>query len=152
MISPELLRRYPFFGGLSDTELKSLAMISEEAEFAKDEFLIREGEDADTLYLILEGDVCVMVRTDGEDELSKVTPITAGQIVGWSAVVPPYKYTAYVRANSDVKAVAIDGPGMRAMFEMDHDFGYLMLSKIVEIIRSRLSDTRIQLASIEPEE
>ena len=33
MISPEQLRRYPFFGGLMAEELASIAMIAEESVF-----------------------------------------------------------------------------------------------------------------------
>ncbi len=37
MISPELLRRYPFFGFLGDAQLKAIAMIAEESTYEKDQ-------------------------------------------------------------------------------------------------------------------
>ncbi len=41
MISPELLRRYPFFGSLTDDQLKAIAMIAKEKTYTKDTILIK---------------------------------------------------------------------------------------------------------------
>ena len=57
MVSPELLRRYPFFGDLTDAQLKSIAMISEEVEVPEVTHLFSEGHSADHLYLLMNGSV-----------------------------------------------------------------------------------------------
>ena len=43
MISPEQLRRYPFFGGLMAEELASIAMIAEEVSYPDGAAIFRDG-------------------------------------------------------------------------------------------------------------
>ena len=45
MVSPELLRRFPFFAGLSEEQINQIAMISEEERYEADEYLFQEGEE-----------------------------------------------------------------------------------------------------------
>ena len=44
MISPEILRRYPFFGFMTDAELKAVAMIAEEVSYKEGETLLGKRE------------------------------------------------------------------------------------------------------------
>jgi len=50
MISPELLRRYPFFSQLTDRNLKAIAMISEEYEVKAGSILFEEKQPAESFY------------------------------------------------------------------------------------------------------
>jgi len=43
MVSPELIRRYPFFGGLTESQLAGIAMIAEEVSFPKGAVIFEEG-------------------------------------------------------------------------------------------------------------
>ena len=49
MVSPELLRRYPFFGFLDATQLKAMAMIAEEVEPQTGEDLFETDQPATAL-------------------------------------------------------------------------------------------------------
>ena len=44
MISPEMLRRYPFFADMDDTSLKAIAMITEEIPLKAGEILFHSGQ------------------------------------------------------------------------------------------------------------
>jgi CRP-like cAMP-binding protein len=55
MVSPELLRRYPFFGFLDDAQLKAIAMISEEESYDQGQIILQEGKPAEALYILIEG-------------------------------------------------------------------------------------------------
>ena len=66
MISPEILRRYPFFGALSDAQIKAIAMIAEEEQYAKGAVICEEGQPAKAFYLLLEGGVCLYYKSEEE--------------------------------------------------------------------------------------
>jgi CRP-like cAMP-binding protein len=152
MVSPELLRRFPFFAGLTDEELKSIAMISEEAKYDANTFIFRERGKADKLYVLLEGTVDIKVNTDEEGlQHETVSTLTHGDVFCWSAVVEPHMLTASGFTATPVTVVAIDGAGMRALFELDCHLGYRILQRSAEIISSRLKDTRIQMLSLVPQ-
>jgi CRP/FNR family cyclic AMP-dependent transcriptional regulator len=149
MVSPELLRRFPFFAGLTDEELKSVAMISDEEKYEANTFICRERDQAKKLYVLLQGSVDVMVDTDEEGlQRETVSTMTVGDVVSWSAVVEPYVLTASIFAATPVTVVAIDGAGLRALFELDCHLGYNILQKAAQVISSRLKDTRIQMLSL----
>ncbi|UCC86734.1 MAG: cyclic nucleotide-binding domain-containing protein [Anaerolineales bacterium] len=151
MVSPELLRRFPFFAGLTEEELKSIAMISEEEKYEANTFIFRERGKADKLFVLIEGTVDIKVNTDEEGlQHETVSTLTHGDIFCWSAVVEPQTLTASAYADTPVTVVAIDGAGLRAMFELDCHLGYRILQKSAEIISSRLKDTRIQMLSLVP--
>jgi CRP-like cAMP-binding protein len=86
MVSPELLRRYPFFGRLTLAELAALAQGASRVEAAPGEYVIREGEPARNCYLIVEGEVRIVVApaawaTGGRADVMQ------GELFGWSALV-----------------------------------------------------------------
>jgi CRP-like cAMP-binding protein len=60
MVSPELLRRFVFFAGFSDEELKQLAMAGREQAAAVGEILFTEGKHAHNLYFLTEGAVDIL--------------------------------------------------------------------------------------------
>ena len=149
MISPEVLRRFPFFAGLTDEELKSIAMISNEEKYEANTFICHEQEPATKLYLLLQGSVDVMVNTDQEGlQRETVSTLTVGDVVSWSAVVEPHVLTASLFAATPVIMIAMDGAGLRALFELDCHLGYVVLQKMAQVISDRLKDTRIQMLSL----
>jgi CRP/FNR family cyclic AMP-dependent transcriptional regulator len=149
MISSEVLRRFPFFSGLTDEELKSIATISVEEKYEANTFISRQREPARKLCLLLQGSVDVMVDTDQEGlEHETVSTLTVGDVFGWSALVEPYTLTASLFAATPVTVIAMDGAGLRALFELDCHLGYVILHKTAQVISDRLKDTRIQILSL----
>ena len=57
MISPELLRRFPFFNFMDEAQLKAVAMIAEELTYEKDEVIVEAGKPADHFFFLIDGDV-----------------------------------------------------------------------------------------------
>lgn len=151
MVSPELLRRFPFFAGLTDEELKSIAMISDEKHYEANTFIFRERDKADKLYVLLEGTVDIMVDTDEEGlRHETVSTLSPGDAFCWSAVVEPHILTASAFAATPTNVIAVDGAGLRAMFELDCHLGYRVLQKAAQLVSNRLKDTRIQMLSLVP--
>lgn len=151
MVSPELLRRFPFFAGLTDEELKSIAMISDEKQYEANTFIFRERNRAEKLFVLLEGTVDIMVDTDEEGLLHEtVSTLGPGDVFCWSAVVEPNTLTASAVAATPVVVIAVDGAGLRAMFELDCHLAYRILQKSAHVISNRLKDTRIQMLSLVP--
>jgi CRP-like cAMP-binding protein len=54
MISPELLRRYPFFSFLTPEQQRTVAMMADEVTVPAGHTLFHSGEPAPTFYLLME--------------------------------------------------------------------------------------------------
>ena len=90
MISVEVLRRYPYFAKVSEDSLKQVAMLAEEATARAGTTLFSEGDRADKLYLLVDGEVDLQY-TLGSGELRTVDTLVAGELMMWSALVEPYR-------------------------------------------------------------
>ena len=77
MISPELLRHYPYFAEISDESLRQIAMIADEQIVPAGTVLFREGDKAEALYILAEGEIDIQY-TLGHGGLRTVDTVAAG--------------------------------------------------------------------------
>ena len=148
MISPEILRRYPYFAAAHDEGLRALAMICEEVTVAAGTVMYREGDKADKLYILVEGEVDIQY-TLGSGELRTVDTIVPGELMMWSALVEPYKSTAVVTVRQNSKLIALDSEKLRAYSAKDHKVANDVLLHLIKMLATRLEGARIQLATID---
>jgi len=155
MISPELLRRYPFFAPFTSEQLKQIAMISEEATASAGEILFEECQPADSLYLLIEGSIDLFYTAKGkilpaekkaQKELA-VGEINPGEIFGISALIDPYELSASARASKPSRYIKINAPGLRKLFGENPIAGYLAMQQVSKALMERLDYTRVQLAA-----
>ncbi len=152
MISPELLRRYPFFSFLDSSQLKAAAMIADEVSCEKGETLVKADTPADTLYLLVEGSLdLIYVVEDKNGSAPKkefyIGGINPGEITGISALIEPHQYTMDVRTASPTRLIKFDAAALRALGEVDPKLGYGLMRQTAQAAMNRLHDTRIQLAA-----
>jgi CRP-like cAMP-binding protein len=148
MISPELLRRFPFFAGFSELELKRLAMAGHERSLAEGQVLFQEGEPADECHFLVEGEIEILICAgEGCPESVPLASLPAGELIGWSALVRPNIYTASARAARASRVIAFNRADLELLTSEAH-LGSLWMTRVAQVIGRRLKDTRIQLLSL----
>lgn len=157
MVSPELLRRYPFFSGLSAEQITALAKAADEITLEDGSCLFREGEALHSLYLVIEGRVAVTMDLpelgsraaiqlpDSPMRETVVSTISAGAVVAWSALVPPYIATSGARTDGACRLLTLDCRDLRESFAQDAHFGYMMLIKVAQAARDRIRDLHTEM-------
>ena len=148
MISPEVLRRYPYFAGIDEESLKAVAMIADEKSVPAGTEMFREGDPADTMNIIVRGEVSIQYVL-GNGERRTVDTLIDGDILGWSAVVEPYKYTAIGTASKDTQLVVIAAKGLRELCSTSPLLGYKLTTQISKLLAHRLESARVQLATVD---
>lgn len=155
MVSPELLRRYPFFGTLDEAQLKQVAMLCDKDEFEKDFTFFEECGQADTLFLLSEGSVDLFYHT-GEEFPTKASPapkeflvgeINPGEVFGVSALIEPYSYNTTARAARPGTAIRVDAAAVRKLFESDVNLAYKLMVQTIKTTMERMAGLRAQLAA-----
>ncbi len=139
-----ILTEHPFLSGLEDRHLDLLVGCASNVRFDAGEFILREGEEANQFYLIRHGKVALEVSPPGRRPIIVLT-LGEAEVLGWSWLVPPYRWKFDARAIELTRAIALDGKCLRKKSEEDHDFGYELLKRFAHIIEKRLEATRMQL-------
>ena len=152
MISPELLRRFPFFGFMDDAQLKAVAMISEEISLANEETILEADQDANALYILTDGgasNYCVAKDSNLQGYYKEffISDINPGEIFGISALIEPYLFTATIRASDQSRAIKINASSLRALCEVDEHLAYCLMRKTARTAIERLYGTHTQLAA-----
>ena len=152
MISPELLRRYPFFSQLTERNLKAIAMIADEYEVKAGAVIFEEKTPAKTLYFLIDGSIDLInsvevgtkPKTRKEFHVGEINP---QEVFGISAMVEPHILNATGKAAKDCRFIAIDANALLALMELDCEMGYVFMCHIARAAVERLIATRIQYAA-----
>ncbi|MEM4658543.1 MAG: cyclic nucleotide-binding domain-containing protein [Candidatus Methanosuratincola sp.] len=143
----EVLIEHPFFEGLGERYIALLAEFASYASFAPGDYLLREGEEANSFYIITFGQVSLEMSFPGKGSVTLHT-VKEGDVVGWSWLHPPYKWFLDARAVTQVRAIAFDGRIIKAKCDEDPHLGYELMKRFACIIAQRLQATRLQLLDI----
>lgn len=152
MISPELLRHYPFFGSLNDAQLRELSMIAEVGTYDAGTILFQEGQPASYLYFLVEGSVDLYYasktfRTGGKPDGIPVGEINPGEPFSISALIEPHVLTSTGYVSRESRIIHISADELRKLFKEDKNLDYELTLQAAKIVISRLHSTRIQLAA-----
>lgn len=143
----EILRSIPIFQVLPLEAAKRLARSLKPAVFAPGEFIVRQGDESGSMYIVIEGSVDVHV--DGEGGMSEyVATLEAGQFFGELSVFTGEKRTANVIAMAAVECLVVDKASLMAMF---NSYPELAVS-ISEVITERQADLATTLERLDGEQ
>lgn len=138
------LSTHAFFAGLSPEFIGFLARCASEQQLQPGEVLFRQGERAHHFYLIRHGRIAIEIPAITGPTL-QVQSLGAGQILGWSWLIPPYQWNFQSRAEAPTTLLAFDGDAVRARCEAEADFGYPLLKRFASLMAERLEVARQKL-------
>ena len=149
--APQTLERvladHPLLKGCEPRYIQLLAGCARNVQFSTDEFVFRQGEEADQFYLIRRGRVALEIPAPERPPIILQTA-GKGDFLGWSWMIMPYRWHFDARAVELTRAVALNGVCLREKCEADHHLGYEVIRRVAGIMEERLQATRLQLLDI----
>jgi CRP/FNR family transcriptional regulator, cyclic AMP receptor protein len=139
-----IIAEHQFFAGLESYYTELLTGCASNVRFAAGSYIFKEGEDANSFYLIRTGKVALEILPPQSRPIT-VETLIEGDILGWSWLLPPYIWSFHAHALQDTRAIALDGKCLRGKCEQNHDLGYEVLKRFAQIMARRLQATRFQL-------
>ena len=140
------LRRSPLFDQLSPAELEVLAELSRPRRFARGQAILEEGEQGDSLYVLVGGEVEVLRREGTEDKaLARLEP---PEFFGEMALIDREERSATVRAVSDVTALQLTAQNFTAFRRQSRDGFTFVVINIARALSGRLRETNARLAPL----
>jgi CRP-like cAMP-binding protein len=143
----ELIGEHPLFAGFAPDHLALVAGCGGNARYGPGEFLCRAGQPAQHFFLIRRGTVALELELPGRGPF-RFSTVTAGDVVGWSWLIPPYEWQFDARVLDDVSAVRFDGACLRGKCDADSALGYVLMKAFAGVLVKRFMETRLQLIDV----
>ena len=143
-VTAEALTAHPFLHGISHDHLAVLAEAASDVAFPARYRLFEDGGNAARFWLIQSGHVSLDLHVPGEGPVV-IETIGMGELLGWSWLFPPYKWTFGAVAATAVEAFEFDAPTVRKLCAADPGLGYEFNQRVTRVLATRLQATRIRL-------
>jgi CRP-like cAMP-binding protein len=142
-----LIAESPIFDGLEDEHLRLIAGCASNTAFHAGDRLFTTGDPADVFYLVRHGIVALDTFMPVRGHLT-IETAGPGELVGWSWLIPPYRWHFTGRAVDPVRAVRFDGACLRRKAEEDPELGYALTTRFAQMLVARLRATQFQLMDV----
>ena len=148
MAAIEDLKRIGMFQDLPDSDLKDILQYCREREFHEGETVFTCGDPGHEFFLLLDGNVKLMLPTDQGFGLTVVF-VENGNAFGVSGLLEPRTYTSTAVCVKKAKTIAIEtGAFLDYMDEINVKAGETVMKNLAAILLRRLDKTRQQLKSL----
>jgi NADP-reducing hydrogenase subunit HndB len=148
----DFLEKVDIFKGLNKDQLNAANKGGQEKQYLYGDRLFAEGEDANRIWLVIDGQVDLRFDLPGRptSEENTIFSIPALQTLGWSSFVPPFKYalSAY-SATKSCKILQINKDHLLECFEKDPGMGLMFMTNVAAIT-SRHFDQLQKSATVSP--
>jgi branched-chain amino acid transport system substrate-binding protein len=112
-----LLSSIDLFHQIEPEALRSQALNIQKVTFQSQEKVVTEGDDGNSMFIVLEGLLDVYVHREQYGEAFRVGHITSGQVFGETALLTGKPRSATVIASTDVVGYEITYQCMRELFQ-----------------------------------
>ena len=139
----QVLKKHPFVDGFQEQDIEKLTALAREVHFERDQVIFHEGDDCPDFFLIVAGRVALEI--EAPDHTLRVQTLSAGDELGWSAVLAGRRKHFQARALLPVDALAFDAAALLDACQEDKAFGYALMQRMLGVVSERLQATRLQV-------
>jgi len=130
------------FKGLNANQIKKVMAIGNQIPMKKGQQIIKEGQEANGVYILRSGAVELMTAVEKDFDLPISILRNPGDVFGTSALVPPYQYSLSARCVVEGVLLCIETSALRKLAAEDRDIGCQMMTNLAAHFLDRLKETR----------
>jgi CRP-like cAMP-binding protein len=130
-----------FLWGLPPGDAARVESLGTPVHFESGATVFELGTSAETVYVLERGRIALTlpVQVGGRQEDILVEERQAGQTVGWSALIPPHRFTLKAAALVETEAVAFPRTALLDLFTANPTIGYAVTRNLAAVIGHRLT-------------
>jgi len=132
-VNPKTLYDIPLFGDMDADALGKISSLMNYMKVQEGEVLTQKGQGAHTFYVVLSGNFLISFNEDRAFTLHE-----KGQIMGWSSVVTPFRYTGTAVALTRGEVLCLSAEAFRELLTGDARISDLLMKKIYAIFSERM--------------
>lgn len=142
MVSLDFLKKSELFIDLNDNQLENILRHSSVKSFPEGETIFNQGENADYLYVLIDGLVDLSLK-DKEDVGFMTSKIEKeASVFGTPSLMEPPVYNVSARCLKPTKALAIEAKYLKNSIETDPHMGIKIMKRLASIYFNRLNELR----------
>lgn len=147
MTKLEVLKKCPFVRELDDEQLKVMADMASVEVFEVGESLCKQGRTQEKVYLIEDGLVGIYLEV-GPMTHRQLQSASNFEVVGWSAMLPPYRCHTTVKAIETTKVLTFNGKKLVDLCQTHPLIGCKVHRGLASVIAVRLHYAFTQLMGV----
>ncbi len=136
----QVLQEMPLFRNIDLKRLRVVAMMGESQAYRARERLFEKGDEGDAAYIVLDGEVEVLVPAEGGEQ--SVAILGKGEIFGELAVICDQTRSSAIAARSELEVLRLD---RNVVLNLMREFPDISL-EMVRILGGRLERTTQELS------
>lgn len=136
-----MIKEHPeLFVGLPSHQIEQALAFGSRVTLRSGAELFTIGTEADRIFIVERGRIklTLPMQVRGRDQDVLVEEMGPGQTVGWSALVPPYRFTLKATAPVETEVIALSRDALRELFADDPAAGYTVTMNLAAVIGERL--------------
>lgn len=135
-------------GRLSFEARAVLRTLGRTLDYGGDATILQEGADTPFLGLLQAGRVALRMRVPERGHRLTILTVEPGELLGWSAVVPPFRATVDAVATEPTRIVAFDAEALRRALATEAAVAAELPPLILETVSHRLTASWTQLLDL----
>ena len=136
----------PVFDGLDAEHLELIAGCGHIEAVQAGDRLFREGDPAETFYLVRRGRIALTTHVPGRGDVV-IETLEPGEVIGWSWLFPPYVWHFDARTTEPTSALFFYGTILREYCAKDPSLGFELFKRMSQVMIERLQSARARLLS-----
>ena len=134
-------RTSPLFSGFQDEDLVKIDKTQRLLELDSDQQVFRMGDKADALLVVEAGRIALTLpaRVGGMVRDFTIDELGPGGVLGWSALVAPYRYTRDATTLCPAKVAIFDRSALETLIATEPGLAAAMMANVSRVVARRLA-------------
>ena len=142
MVSAEWLKKTELFGNLNESQLNAILSRSSIESFPEGKTIFRQGDEANYLYILIEGMLDLSVKTGEKFDFLTSKVQKEGAAFGIPSLIEPFRYNVTAACLKPSKVLVINAGRLKMDMEKDPKMGMEIMKRLVSIYFKRLNEIR----------
>jgi CRP/FNR family transcriptional regulator, cyclic AMP receptor protein len=143
-----MLAEHEFFSEIAREHIEKLAPHTTVRTYPAGEYLFRKGDDARGCFLVRQGQVALEVYEPHRGGAIALQTLDRGKVLGRSWLIEPYVWRLDARAVQLTRVMVIEAEPFRQAIDADHEFGYQVYRRFLQVFSERLHAAQLQLSDM----
>ncbi|MGI9331712.1 MAG: cyclic nucleotide-binding domain-containing protein [Gammaproteobacteria bacterium] len=152
----DFLSDSPALGAFKPAQLEFLARHTRVERYQAGQQIFGQGQPANACFVLVAGKLALSfhppIRAPDDQSVPSEEVLLRqfddpGRLLGWSAMVAPYRYRATLSALETTRLLVLEREMLESRIQADPEFGVALMDRVIWTLGHRLRETRVRLVA-----